>query len=201
VHDFGKATSGMKFWDLATEDIFNKTGVPLEDSILQNREEFLVFCEWIAAHRITSYLEIGTWTGLHLLALHRIFRFQRVAACDIGLAAKFGLPLHLVGSGVPFFLGNSHSVQYEHWRQALGHIDLVFIDGDHSYDGVLSDFQINRQFPFKYLAFHDIKGSSPSTAGVKRFWDELEGNKHEIVRLRRDDGPAVSAMGIGIWWD
>jgi hypothetical protein len=199
VTDFAAALRDEKCWDRETEAIFEAHGEPLEDCILQNREELVGLCELIERARVRSYLEIGIWTGRLISALHRIFDFDLVAACDHGWARRCGFEIR-VPQGTRLFEGDSGSEGYRRWREALGQVDLVLIDADHSYRGVRRDFELNRAFPHRYLAFHDICGARRETAGVRRFWDELdEGEKIEIVRPHLELGLDHSLMGIGLW--
>jgi len=48
-------------------------------------------------------------------------------------------------------------------------IDLLFIDGDHSYEGVKQDYEIFGQMTKHIIAFHDIF----VVPDVKQFWAEL----------------------------
>ena len=71
---------------------------------------------------------------------------------------------------------------------------------NHSEKAVRRDFEINREFPHRFLAFHDILGTNRWTVGVKRFWDSLnEGHKQEICRPHAELGLETSTMGIGVW--
>jgi hypothetical protein len=197
--DFAAMLRDDKCWDMTTEALFEAHGEPLEDCILQNREELIGLCEFIERAGIRSYLEIGIWTGRLLSALHRIFEFDMVAACDHGWATRLGLEIQ-VPAGARLFVGDSGSEGYRRWRAALGHVDLVLVDADHRYHGVRRDFEINRCFPHGVLAFHDICGARRETVGVRRFWEELrEGEKTEIVRPHLELGLDRSLMGIGLW--
>jgi hypothetical protein len=170
-----------------------------EDCILQNREEVIGFMEFLEAHNVRSYLEIGIWTGGLVRALHAIFDFDTIATADQGYAETQGFDITLP-TGVQSYWGNSDTDEFRAWRKQLGHIDLVMIDGDHSYRGVKRDFEINRQFPHRFLAFHDITGANRWTTGVAKFWAELdEGHKWEICRPHAEIGLDHSVMGIGIW--
>lgn len=79
-------------------------------------------------------------------------------------------------------------------------IDILFIDGDHRYEGVKKDFLGYRSFVREggLILFHDIiqdKGGSAWSGGVPRFWRELSAHypSREIVRNRDQGG-----FGIGI---
>jgi len=184
ARDFRAELSHDRCWDAQTEAIFQARGEAIDDAILQNREELIGLCEFIEAHQIRSYLEIGAWTGRLACTLHRLFRFDRVAVCDDGYSATFGLPFHLP-DGAHFLQARSESAAFLEWRAQLGAIDLVFIDANHA----------NRH-----------------TLGVRRFWQELEarppleagqplegGERIEIVRPHLELGLDHSIMGIGIW--
>lgn len=197
--DFRCELSGVRCWDRTTQELYQRHGEPLDDCILQNREELIALCAFIEAHRVRSYLEIGVWTGRLISTLHRLFDFERVAACDDGYARRFGLSIGLP-PGTVLFEGDSGSGEFERWRASLGHIDLVFIDANHHEAGVRRDFEINRAHPHRFLAFHDIAGNDRHTRGVRRFWESLaEGHKLSIVRHHLELGPERPGMGIGIW--
>lgn len=54
-------------------------------------------------------------------------------------------------------------------------LDFVFVDGDHSYQGVKADYDRYKRFTKGIMAFHDIVEHAQPDVGVKRFWDELTG--------------------------
>jgi hypothetical protein len=74
----------------------------------------------------------------------------------------------------------------------------VFIDGDHLYDGVKTDWENYGPMGSKYVVFHDIcgdiHGSGYGGVEVCRFWHELKSKKgyqfEEFIGLN-------SPMGIG----
>ena len=199
MRNYAELLEDVLCWDETSQMLF-ECGFPPDDRILQNRDELIRFCEWIEEQDIRSYLEIGIWTGRLFCALHRMFGFDPAAACDPLWARSLGLPVRLP-KGVKLHRGMSDSESYIEFRRALGHIDLVMIDGDHDYDAVSRDFEINRAMPHRFLAFHDIVGSN-QTEGVRRFWEELDfGHKMEICLPHTELGLDHSKMGIGIWWE
>ena len=198
---FRELLSEQRCWDAEVEAIFRRCGEPLADCILQNREELVGLCEFIEREGIRSYLEIGIWTGRLLSALHALFHFDTVAACDQGWAEQCGFEIHLPPDAL-FFRGDSDSEEYCRWRDQLGPVDLVFIDANHSRRAVERDFEINRSLPHRFLAFHDIRGTRRGTSGVGRFWRALRtGKKREILRPHTELGLPHTTMGIGIWSD
>jgi len=198
MRDFRGELAGDKCWDRQTQALLERHGEPLEDCILQNREELIGLCELIEAEGVRSYLEVGIWTGRLLSTLHRLFDFERVAACDHGYAERLGLSISLPPEAL-FFRGDSESVDYRRWRASLGAIDLVLIDANHAYHAVKRDFAINAGFAPRFIALHDIEGATRQTRGVGRFWRELEApDKREIVRPHAELGLGHSLMGIGV---
>jgi cephalosporin hydroxylase len=77
-------------------------------------------------------------------------------------------------------------------------IDFLFIDGDHTYDGVKQDFDMYSTLVAKggIIGFHDIVEAPAVTAGeVSQFWNDIKpGFRHrEIVA---DKVPAGYGIGL-----
>ncbi|HEX3148614.1 MAG TPA: class I SAM-dependent methyltransferase [Gemmataceae bacterium] len=198
MRDFASEIAAERCWDINTEAVFRARGVPVDDAILQTRAELVGFCEFVERNNVRSYLEVGVWTGRLFLLLNRLFRFEKAAACDLGACRTFGLPFHLDGTHYPVFVGDSHSPEYRAWLSPLERFDLILIDGDHSYPGVRADVATHLPHAERFIALHDICGAR-HTHGVKRFWNEWDGEKTEIVCPHVEAGSQDPTMGIGIW--
>jgi hypothetical protein len=197
--DVAASLAPFRCWDREVQAVFEAEGEALVDCILQNRAELEQLAMFIERAQVRSFLEIGVWTGKLTTALHEIFAFDTIAACDHGWAEACGLAIDLPADA-QVFRGDSDSPEFREWRALLGHIDMVFIDGDHRYEAVKRDFEINRGFPHRFLVFHDITGSNRWTRGVRRFWEELDhGHKRKIVYPHLEAGLDHATMGIGIW--
>jgi len=86
-------------------------------------------------------------------------------------------------------------------------LDLLFIDGDHSYDGVVKDFSLYRHFVRDggVIVFHDIvqdyttrygRNTPRYTGGVPRFWEQLKPlySTKEFVESPDQDGFGIGAL-------
>ena len=90
-------------------------------------------------------------------------------------------------------------------------IDLIFIDGDHSYEGVKRDFElfVPHVKPFGMVVFHDTIWDLPPynkqavsdergvSMGVPRFVDELRQRGYPVLTVDRDCGVSVVQPVVG----
>lgn len=102
-----------------------------------------------------------------------------------------------------FLPGDSHSAAAEELvKSTLGErqIDFLFIDGDHTYEGVKQDFITYSRLVRSggIIAFHDIRTVRPG-CGVKDFWEEFSltipvENRWEFAH--QDFGPTGAGIGV-----
>lgn len=177
----------------------------------QVKAELAGLVERVEALKPRVVVEIGTNMGGSL------FCFTKVADPQ-AVIVSIDLPGGLGGGGYPwyrasFYMSFASPKQQMHlWRddshnplvrqklEALLQgqpIDFLFLDGDHSYEGIKQDFEMYAPLVRKggIIAFHDIKPSLPDNwIQVGRFWEEIKsGYKYEEIIE-----PAVSWGGIGI---
>lgn len=193
---------------------FRRRGIRFTPS--QVREEITGFLKLLAQNPPATCLEIGTEKG------GTFFLLTRVATPEAFLLS-LDLP---VGRGSaypawrePLYRGfareqqrieivreDSHAARtLETLKQRLAGraLDLLFIDGDHSYDGVKSDFEMYAPLLARggTIAFHDIvDGAEASVGGVPRFWREIKQTRRhlEFVKSWKQGGWGIGVLtGVG----
>jgi hypothetical protein len=71
-------------------------------------------------------------------------------------------------------------------------VDMLHIDGDHSYEGVKSDYEKWKHLVKSggMIVFHDIKDSKlhvKQNCGVPKFWKEIRGESYEEFLDMREE--------------
>lgn len=179
--------------------------------IKQEFTEILSLCNLLENIKPKVILEIGTAQGGSL------FLFSKLSAPN-ALIISIDLPEGKFGGGYKFYKtdfyksfvsihqtihllrADSHSDEtYEHVKKLLDgrKIDFLFIDGDHTYDGVQKDFIRYSKLVDEngLIGFHDIV-SATEECEVKRFWDETKEHYRKTIVFVKD--PNQRFCGIGL---
>jgi len=172
---------------------------------LQKRSEIISLARAVAALQPRRILEIGTARGGTLLIWSSLAS-ERVITCDLvhrepQKALFEALPPPGSKCRVTLLTGNSHAPAFkQRVAQELGgeQVDFLFIDGDHTVDGVKADYNDYREFvrPGGLIAFHDIIENQPLPDNeVFHFWKQVKQGQQteEFV-----DDPRQCGFGIGI---
>lgn len=178
--------------------------------LTQRRSEILGLLEYVSALRPRYACEIGTHRGgTNLLISQALPGVRIMVGIDLYVQQKYKLlyfchpdrTLHYIN-------GSSHATRHmNRVARALGdnQLDFLFIDGDHTYEGVRRDFLNYRTLVREggIIAFHDIVPDhrtrygkdAPSWSGnVPIFWQKLK----TVFRHREFiDDPRQDGMGIG----
>lgn len=177
---------------------------------LQVPSELNRFADIVASIRPKKVLEIGTLQGGTLCILARLSAPDaRIISIDLP-GGKFGgghsklrsLLCHTFGKlfqRMHLIRGDSHSEQVAAGvRKIMQSLNVLFIDGDHTYEGVKHDFLSYSPLVRSggIVAFHDIADHPKETGcDVSRFWNEVKTSyRHEEIIENRGQGWA----GIGV---
>lgn len=160
----------------------------------------------LLASKATSILEIGSRYGDTLIQLAHAMPVKGfVVAVDLPGIQPWGYPdsefslrenmtkLEEEGYVTKLLFGDSTHPQTIKAVKSLGYFDLVFIDGDHRYEGVKSDWEHYGPLG-RVVVFHDIirhPDGARNAPQVWKLWREIEGNKEEFIG-------ESSLMGLGI---
>ena len=177
----------------------------------QVQEELARLLEMVDAAKPRCVLEIGTANG------GTLFFWTRVATPDATLisidlpAGDFGegyaqwrIPIYrrfpLPGQTLHLIRGDSHAPETRDRAQVLldgDKVDFLFIDGDHTYDGVRADFELFAPLvrPGGLIALHDVVVHRDTTCQVHRLWEQLQ-QAHRTTDLTSD--PDQGWAGIGV---
>jgi predicted O-methyltransferase YrrM len=175
------AASSPQAWWLARRSI-------IQHGAIQHVDELTEFTKIVQQQCPRTVLEIGTAQGGVFWLLCRLAtadatlisldlppsrRHSGGREIDIDLESMKSL-----GQTVHVIHGNSHALETPgQVQKILGDqmLDLLFIDGDHTYDGVSQDYLMYSPLvrPGGMIAFHDIVKTHWPGCQVDRFWGEL----------------------------
>ncbi len=160
---------------------------------------------------IKNILEIGVYYGGTTLLWGKMVKpvGGKVVAVDLQRPVENGKPAKLFFEGtnvapfITYIEGDSHLPETkEKVKLALGDtpVDMLFIDGDHSYEGVKADWDYRDLVkPGGLVVFHDILDTQiHREAGcyVSKLWEELPNDNFSKYQIL--DPNDQSKMGIGI---
>jgi predicted O-methyltransferase YrrM len=199
---------------------FNYRGISITS--WQKRVEIVSLLRLVGQARPRKVAEIGTASG------GTLFMLTQVAAPDATIVSvdlpggRFGGESSFLGQRYPrwrarLYGGFGRDGQNIHVIRADSHdvstveavqsrleskLDFLFIDGDHSYEGVRRDFELYSPFVREggFVAFHDIVPSGPGKHGdpgeVPVFWREVR-ERHSVEAEYVEDWNWGSC-GIGV---
>jgi predicted O-methyltransferase YrrM len=173
---------------------------------LQIKQEIQKLLAILAERNIETMLEIGTASG------GTLYLFAQIASSNAKIIS-LDLPSGSFGGyeefKIPFFSSFAQKNQRIFLVKANSHspsslatvksilkgrkLDFLFIDGDHTYEGVKRDFQMYSPLISKngLIAFHDICLESESVE-VHKFWNEIK-HAYQYQEIINPSG-----LGIGI---
>ncbi len=181
--------------------------------IKQVKSEIVKLCGLVAKHRPRVILEIGTANGGSL------FLFTKLAAKD-AIIISIDLPAGKFGGGYPLYRAEFYKTfcstgQQMHLLRANSHdkitlekvkeilagrkIDFLFIDGDHTYEGVKHDFEQYSTLTANdaVIALHDIaRHRNGSECKVDEFWNEISSKYNNPIEFIEHQQQQWAGIGV-----
>jgi predicted O-methyltransferase YrrM len=169
----------------------------------QRSNEFAALCLYLGERRPTgTYLEIGTASGGTCRVLQQRLAFDQILSLDDGQHPRAGEQAanfaEIAGSAdIHRYVGDSHAPAADEFiaENLVASIGMAFIDGDHSYKGVLADtvLALRHTKPGTLLIYHD----TVACTGVRLHWivGAVSGMFTPVAHFV-DDRPG--ALGIGV---
>ena len=159
-----------------------------------------------------TILEIGTAGGGTLYLFTRIIDPEAtIISVDLpggsygGGYSEWKIPLYQSftkkGQKIKLLRADSHNPKtFKLVKTVLADkkVDFLFVDGDHTYEGVKRDFNIYSSLVKEggIIAFHDIVEHDPrSSCKVNKFWNELK-NDYKYLEIIEDIKQKWAGIGV-----
>jgi predicted O-methyltransferase YrrM len=174
----------------------------------QDEWEFKELLKIIKKEKPKIILEIGSYNGGTLFSFSKLNPNSLIISIDLpegnfsSINTKWKTPIfHSFGKNLKLIQENSHNIEtLNKVKRILSgkKIDFMFIDGDHTYEGVKKDFEMYYPLLKKggIVAFHDISRDVPeSNFYVHSFWKEISNNQDTQELINENN---QHKMGIGV---
>ena len=181
---------------------------------LQKRSEILRLTQLVRELRPSTVCEVGAaGGGTAFLFAHAAAAEATIVSVDLEFERARREAVRLFArarQSLVCLQGDSHeAATLDAVRAALGDrpLDLLYLDGDHSYEGVARDFELYAPLVRTggLVVLHDIVTdfrtrygveTSSDTGGVPRFWERLKRAGAEATEIVEDE--AQDGYGIGV---
>lgn len=181
------------------EDIVNFTFESYNGLLkpFQIKSEILSLLKLLKKSKPKIILEIGTGHG------GALFLFSYIAE-TITIDKHYYFWDRILFNSFPnvrLIKGNSHDLEtFNRVCRITDKVDFLFIDGNHTYDGVKKDYLMYKPLVSKgkgMIAFHDILPRPIKTKAdaVDVLWEELKPN-HKVVEFVEDYNQGWAGIGV-----
>jgi predicted O-methyltransferase YrrM len=181
---------------------------------LQKESEILRLIEVVRTIEPSRICEIGAAGGGTTLLLARAAtRDATIVTIDLGFTNVTEAAVHhFVGSQQKMFCltrDSHHSETVAEVTKCVegSELDVLYLDGDHSYEGIQADFKLYNPLVRRggLIVFHDIVPdyktrfgitTTSDVGGVPQFWEEIKAAGATVEEII--DDPEQDGYGIGI---
>lgn len=134
---------------------------------------------------IDSFLEVGTFKASTFLIIREFLRLKNKNLKSLTIDPnRFVLDDFINHFNINYRMTDINSINEQY--------DLIFIDGDHSYNSVKADYQKALSLNPKYILFHDI--NDKYCHGVVALWNEIKNIGMNNIEFKTND----EVMGLGL---
>ncbi len=177
----------------------------------QVKSEIAGLIDFIAAQNPKNFVEIGTADGgTHFLIRKLCESIDKCVAIDTDIRNRYLLDRITATAQSHYIRGFSNSQKVQNAFKKIfpreQMLDVLFIDGDHSYVGVKGDFELYAKQVKSggLIIFHDIvedwgqrhgRTTNKYTGGVPKFYSEIK-DQYEYKEFV--DDPDQDGFGIGV---
>lgn len=161
----------------------------------QYPNQFSRYLKKISTYEIKSYLEIGSrWGGTFVITNEILKMNNNITsyACDIIPISNI-LKEYQKYNNFTYINKSSFQLTKKDFNE---NIDLIFIDGFHSYDAVKNDYITSLTLNPKYIVFHDIYNDA--CPDVVKFWNEIKNDFVYFEFIEQYDNVNGNFLGIGL---
>lgn len=175
---------------------------PVRYLVWQDWAEWQTFLEFVCAYFKNRGIDKPLVVEIGILHNEQRTFYRELLGADY-------IGLDIEANNEPDILGDSSDLQtvIKLKRFLEGRwIDLLFIDGNHSYEGVKIDYELYGPLTRHLIAFHDVHSVIVKRAlGVQRFWREMISDNQHMTAIFHRYNTSVSIKdnkyineGIGV---
>lgn len=188
--------------DLNKFNDLSETPKPVKFLVWQDWAEFKTYLEFVSAYFKNRGVDNPLVVEIGILHNEQKMFYKEILNADY-------IGMDIEQNNEPDILGDSADPATKQKLKALlgsRSIDLLFIDGNHTYEGVKSDYGLYAPLTKHLIAFHDVfSETEPRALGVNHFWNEVVRAKEHNTAVFHRFNKAVSIKenkymneGIGV---